>query len=164
MFVSLSVPPPARMEQLGSQLMELMKFGIWVFLENTSWFKYDRDCLCVNLATSVPVIFEPPCMSKKSMFHQNPTRITDTLHEDQTTYLIISRSILIRKWNISDKCLEKIKTHILYTITFFFFWKSCRLWDNLEKYCRRGQVTDDNMAACTLHARYLRLKTHTKSL
>ena len=27
----------------------------------TRWFKYDRDCLCVNLATSVPVIFEPPC-------------------------------------------------------------------------------------------------------
>jgi len=27
---------------------------------NTRWFKYDRDCLCVNLATSVPVIFEPP--------------------------------------------------------------------------------------------------------
>ena len=28
----------------------------------TRWFKYDRDCLCVNLATSVPVIFEPPCI------------------------------------------------------------------------------------------------------
>jgi len=29
----------------------------------TRWFKYDRDCLWVNLATSVPVIFEPPCMN-----------------------------------------------------------------------------------------------------
>jgi len=29
--------------------------------DNTRWFKYDRDCLCVNLATSVLVIFEPPC-------------------------------------------------------------------------------------------------------
>ena len=28
----------------------------------TKWFKYDRDYLCVNLATSVPVIFEPPCI------------------------------------------------------------------------------------------------------
>ena len=28
----------------------------------TRWFKYDRGCLCVNLATSVPVIFEPPCI------------------------------------------------------------------------------------------------------
>jgi len=29
----------------------------------TSWFKYDRDYLCVNLATSVPVIFEPLCIT-----------------------------------------------------------------------------------------------------
>ena len=29
----------------------------------TRWFKYDRDCLCVNLATSVQVIFEPTCIS-----------------------------------------------------------------------------------------------------
>jgi Na+/melibiose symporter-like transporter len=28
----------------------------------------------------------------------------------------------------------------------FFFRKSCRLWDNVEKYCRAGRVTDDNMA------------------
>jgi len=30
--------------------------------KTTRWFKYDRDCLCVNLATSVLVIFEPPCI------------------------------------------------------------------------------------------------------
>ena len=29
---------------------------------NTRWFKYDRDYLCVNLATSVPVMFEPTCI------------------------------------------------------------------------------------------------------
>jgi len=28
----------------------------------TRWFKYNRDYLCVNLATSVPIIFEPPCI------------------------------------------------------------------------------------------------------
>jgi len=27
-----------------------------------------------------------------------------------------------------------------------FFFKSCLLWDNIEKYCRVGQATDDNMA------------------
>jgi len=31
------------------------------------------------------------------------------------------------------KVVEKIKTHILYSIT--FFRKSCRLWYNTEKYC-----------------------------
>jgi len=28
----------------------------------------------------------------------------------------------------------------------FFFRKSRNLWDNVEKHCRAGQVTDDNMA------------------
>jgi len=40
--------------------------------------------------------------------------------------------------------VEKIKTHILYSVTFFL--KLCRLWDNVEKRCREGQDTDDNMA------------------
>jgi len=42
------------------------------------------------------------------------------------------------------KVVEKIETHILGSI--FFFPKTCRLWDNVEKYSRAGQVTDDNMA------------------
>jgi len=28
----------------------------------------------------------------------------------------------------------------------FFFRKSCRLLDNVGKYCRAGQATEDNMA------------------
>jgi len=42
------------------------------------------------------------------------------------------------------KVVEEIKTHILRSIT--FFWISCRLWDNVEKYCREGQSTENNMA------------------
>ena len=42
------------------------------------------------------------------------------------------------------KIVEKIKTHILFSGT--LFRKSCRLWDNVEKYCRAGQATDDSMA------------------
>ena len=40
---------------------------------------------------------------------------------------------------------EKIETHILCLVTFFFFRKCCRLWNNVEKFCRAGQVTDENM-------------------
>jgi hypothetical protein len=29
---------------------------------STRWFKYDRDCFCVNKSQFVPVIFEPPCI------------------------------------------------------------------------------------------------------
>jgi len=42
------------------------------------------------------------------------------------------------------KVVEKIKTHTLCSVT--FIKKSCHLWDNVEKYCRAGQATDDNMA------------------
>jgi hypothetical protein len=41
------------------------------------------------------------------------------------------------------KVLSKIKTHILCSKT--FSRKSCRLWDNVEKYGRAGQATDDNI-------------------
>ena len=33
--------------------------------------------------------------------------------------------------------VEKIKTHILYSVT-FFFRKSCRLWDDVKKYFTAG--------------------------
>jgi len=42
------------------------------------------------------------------------------------------------------KFVDEIKTHILYLIP--FFGKSCRLWDNVEKYGTAGQTTGDNMA------------------
>ena len=35
--------------------------------------------------------------------------------------------------------IEKIKTHILWSVTFFPPRKSCRLWDNVEKYGRAGR-------------------------
>jgi hypothetical protein len=41
------------------------------------------------------------------------------------------------------KVLEKIKRRILYSIT--FFRKSCLLWDNVQKYGRARQATDDNI-------------------
>ena len=40
------------------------------------------------------------------------------------------------------KNVWKMKTQILFSI--FFFRKSCRLRDNVEKYCRAGQATDGN--------------------
>jgi hypothetical protein len=42
------------------------------------------------------------------------------------------------------KVVEKIKTHISCPKT--IFRKSCRLWDNVEKFCKAGQATDDNFS------------------
>jgi len=49
--------------------------------------------------------------------------------------------------NVSVKVVERVETHVWCSIT--LFWISCHLWDIVEKYCRVGQATDDNMA----HAR-----------
>jgi hypothetical protein len=66
-----------------------------------------------------------------------------TLHEDLCTFMIISRWILLRIRNVSDKIVQKIKTHILCSIT--FFRKSCLLWDNVEKYGTARQTRDDSI-------------------
>jgi len=67
-----------------------MKLGIEVFLEN---------------------------LSRKFKFHQNLAEITCSLHEDQYTFLIIPFSVLRRMRNVS-KFVEKLKKHILCSITF----------------------------------------------
>jgi len=69
------------------------------------------------------------------------------LYKDQYTFLIISRSILLRMRNFSDKVVEKIKAHILCSITV--------LSENLavneimwKKYGRVRQTTDGNKTRC----------------
>jgi hypothetical protein len=53
--------------------------------------------------------------------------------------------------------VEKIKTHILCPVT--FFWKSFLLWDNVEKYGGAREAADDIMAACRMLA--ARAQPHT---
>jgi len=67
-----------------------------------------------------------------------------TLHEDQLTFFIIFLSILLRMRGASDKISRKNqKAHVVFNN--FFSLKSRSLIDNLEKYFRAGQTTDDNM-------------------
>jgi len=51
------------------------------------------------------------------------------------------------EWEIFQKqnCRENQNTHFVFS-NFFFFRKSRRLWDNVQKYCVPGQDTDDDMA------------------
>jgi len=47
---------------------------------------------------------------------------------------------LFLEWEIfQTKVVEDAKTHILCSLTFFFFRKSCRLWCNVEKILGRPQ-------------------------
>jgi hypothetical protein len=91
----------------------LKKFHIWIIFENLS-----RIFKC----------------------HSSRGRITDTLHEDQYTFSIISRSVLLGIKNVSDKsCRENKNTHFMFS--------------------HRWQY-----GACALYAGYLRLKTHTQNI
>jgi hypothetical protein len=70
------------------------------------------------------------------------TRVTGILPDYLFISMIISLWILLTMRNVSGKILEKIKTHFIFNK---FFRKSCRLWNNVVKYCTAWQATDDNI-------------------
>jgi len=57
--------------------------------------------------------------------------------------------------------VENIKTHILFSTT-FFSRKSCRLWDNVEKCCRPRQATGDNIIRRVRFACWVTKATDTR--
>jgi hypothetical protein len=122
-FLILSLRPSVRLSACNTSTPTegiLMKFDIWVFSLN---------------------------LLRKFEFHQNATRITGIFHEDQHIFLIITRSLLLRMRNVSDKSCGANQTHMLCSCIFlFFFRKSCRLWENVEKRNTARQATDDSMA------------------
>ena len=85
----------------------------------------------------------------------------NTLHGDVFTFMTISHWFILTMRNVQIKVVEKIKTHILCSVTFFRKW--CRLWDKVKKYvgARGGQKWRQNMA----HTRFMLDKqgyTHTR--
>ena len=77
--------------------------------------------------------------------------------------MIVSRRILIRMTNISDKiCRENQYTH-QGSVTLFLFRKFYRLLENMEKYCRAGQTTDDNKIERVRFACWIPNVTHTRT-
>jgi len=58
--------------------------------------------------------------------------------------LYLARFFLKREM-FQTEVVEKIKTHILRSVT-FFSPKIVPFMKNVEKYCRAGQATDNNMA------------------
>ena len=60
-------------------------------------------------------------LSRKFKLYQYLTRIKggNTSHEVSCTFMITSRWVLLRMRNVSDKVVEKIKTHLLCSIVFF---------------------------------------------
>ena len=48
---------------------------------------------------------------------------------------------------LQTKFLEEMKTHLV--LNSFYYQKSCRLWDNVEKYRIAGEATDENIISRT---------------
>ena len=61
---------------------------------------------------------------------------------------------------VSDKFVEKIKTHILYSAS--FFQNSCHLWDNVEKYGGPRQATNQNITRRMHFACWIIQDPHTQ--
>ena len=76
--------------------------------------------------------------------------------------MIIPRSVLLRIWNVSDNFVEKITTRISCPIN-FYFRKSCRSWDNVERRCTARQATDGNMIGRMRIACWITEATNTSS-
>jgi hypothetical protein len=63
-----------------------------------------------------------------------------------TTHFWSYLALFFLEWEMfQTKAVEELKTHILCSRN-FFPRKSCRLCDNVEKYCAAWQARDDNMA------------------
>jgi hypothetical protein len=87
------------------------------------------------------------------------TRVIGTLREDQYTFLIIYRSVLLRIRNVSEESCRKKSKHIFYVLIYFskivpFMGKCGRI--TLSRTGHRWQCS-----ACALNARYLRIYRHS---
>jgi hypothetical protein len=91
-------------------------------------------------------------MSKKFKFYSNPTRISDTLHKDVFTFLTISRWIILRMWNISNKsCRENQNIHFIFSNFFPENRAVCEImWKNVVE-PERPQLTTQ-YGGCALNA------------
>ena len=81
---------------------------------------------------------------RKFKFYPNLTRIIGTSHEDVCVF-VISCCNSLKKRNVLEKVVEKIKTRVLCFITFFPPEK-CPVYEIVwKKYSRARQATVDNI-------------------
>jgi len=88
--------------------------------------------------------------------------ILATFPEQLCAFMIIRGLIVVSVRNVADKIVQKIKTHILCSIT--LFPKSCSLWDNVGKCCRAGQDNRWQYGTYAVHGGYLRLQSHNHNI
>jgi len=131
-----SVRPSARMEQLSSDWTNF--HDIW-YLEYYSKICRENSIIIQN-------------------WEEWLARLKTNIYS--LSYLV---QFFLERDNFRTEVVEEINTRILCSI-YSFFRKSCRLWDNVDKYFRVCQAPDDNMAHahCVLDTiGYTHTHTHT---
>ena len=79
---------------------------------HSSW-NYSAPTGRIFVKFDIWVFFEKP--SRKFKFNWNLTRINGNLHEDRYTFMTISRSVLLRMRNVSNKIyIKNQNTHFVY--------------------------------------------------
>ena len=119
----------------------------WLSLNGFEWhliFEHFSDICCEN-SVFIKIWLEARTLCMKHCVH--------------LSHLV---QLFLEREMFHTKVVEKIKTRILCSITFFSPKKSCRLWDYEGKYgtARKPQISTW-YGARTLNAGSLRLQTHT---
>jgi hypothetical protein len=96
------------------------------------------------------------------IFRKNPTRITGSIHKDLFTFMTISRWILFRMRNISNKpCRENQSTHFMLSNNFakyVSFMRKCRkIW-----WSQRGRKWQYGALHAGFSKAYTRASTHQR--
>ena len=112
----LSVRPSVRIEQLGPHWTEFHE--IWY---SSTFRKYVEK------------------IQVSSKYYSN----NGTLHEDQCTFMIISGPVYELEKYLRQNCRENQNTHFMYSN---IPPQSCHIWYNVDKFCRAGHATDNNVA------------------
>jgi hypothetical protein len=134
----LPIRPSASNNSAPTERIFMPKFDIWVFFK---------------------------ILPRKLKFRWSLKRITGIVLEDVRTFITISRLVLLRMRNVSEKknCRENQNTHLVFSI-FFFENRAVFeiMWKNIvQPY--RPQMTIQ-YGAYALHAVYLRLQTQTHNM
>jgi len=97
---------------------------------------------------------------RKFRFDQNLTRITDSLHEHQYTFMIISFSNILGIRNVSEKICRESKKKIRILLSTILFCEYRAVYEMCGKipYSWTGHLWQ--YGSCALQAGYLRLQIH----
>jgi hypothetical protein len=115
--------------------------------ETVSFLMYVR-LSAQNIKFSWNLIFEFSKISRENQISLKSEK-KKGYYTWRAVYSFISHSFLLIMRNVLDRSCRQNQNTFLYSKT--YFRKTWRLWDNVEKYCRARQATEDNMA----HAHYM---------